>query len=1228
MKPPVLPIPGPDPVAQVVGEVASFPEVRTLVAGLAPGSAQSAYGIGGSVKTLLAAAAHQARGLPSVYLCGDLEAARRVETDLITWLGEDAVAIFPPREVSPLGTIAQSGEIQAQRLFVLEALLEERPLLVVVPVEAALGLCPSPRRLGRLSLTLRRGAPMEPRDLAEFLVGAGYQRSAVVESPGDFSHRGGIVDFYPPEDEEPYRVEFTGDGIASIRRFSPATQKSRREEAEVHLGPAREWVLGPDEPEALARRLKHEVNEAAQRLEKLGRPEAAQHLQAKVAEDIDHLESGTLLQDVDAYAPFLEESPSLLFDFLPLAATVFVDEPARLEQAGKSAVAQAGERFAALLEHGGLLPAQATLGVDYGHLLARLGRHAAVYLTQLLRRTPAPELRNIVSLRHQSIPSFGGQWKDFEDELARWRHAGDRLLLLSGSADGVKGLTRSLKESGVGVAPVFAPGRPPGQVVVARGVLEEGFYLPGTRLRVVTDAQIRGRMPKRRHRRTAPALGEGVARALASYRDLEIGDHVVHVNHGIGVYLGIKSLEIEGVTRDYIFIKYAGEDRLYVPTDQVGLIQKYVGVEGEEPKIHRLAGTEWSRAKSRARESLQKLAIDLVRLYAQRQMQPGHAFGPDTSWQTEFEAGFRYEETPDQLAAVEEIKRDMERPVPMDRLLCGDVGYGKTEVAVRAAFKAVTDGKQVAVLVPTTVLAQQHYHTFRERFSGYPVNVDLLSRFRSRARQTKTLRDLRRGAVDIVIGTHRLLAADVQFKDLGLLIVDEEHRFGVGHKERLKELRTNVDVLTLTATPIPRTLNMAMVGLRDMSVIETPPEDRFPVQTYVVEYDEDMVKDAVLRELARGGQVFYVHNRVQSIDAVAARLHELLPKARIGVAHGQMKEDDLEKVMMDFLDGEFDILLATTIIESGLDLPNVNTLIVEDADNLGLAQLYQLRGRVGRSNRVAYAYFTYRPGRVISEQAEKRLDAIRDFTELGSGYKIALRDLEIRGAGNLLGAEQHGFIAQVGFELYTRMLEDAIRQLKGEVEAPRPETAVDVTVDAYLPDTYIADGRQKMETYHRIAAVGAPAEADDLEAELRDRFGPPPAPVQNLLLVARVKAVAGALGCVSLSRDQAGGLVARFEHPAPRVREALTGLSGRQPGVTVHAASKGLLLGYRRGRRASLGDRDRKTGAARENVELLRGLLELLALVWGRIQQAEAEGGPGPNPGPRPGGEIRHVKNR
>jgi len=1069
---------------------------------------------------------------------------------------------------------------------------------------------------------------------------AGYERVPMVERPGDFSLRGGIIDVFPPTRDQPYRIEFSGEEVDSVRTFSAATQKSTGRAGCARIGPAREWVLPPDRAEDLAGALARELAGAVRSLEKAGRPEAARRLREKVEADVAALEGGLVPEDLDAFARLMTPSVHVVFDCLPQGAAVFFDEPARLEQAADHLERERAERAAALLENGTILPSQAETTIGFDAACEHTREAAVVYLTQLLRRPPAGELDGVVSLRYQTIPSFQGKFSDFVAEVKRWRRSGDQVLILSSGADGGRALRRSLEEADIVPSPCFsdAPGgggscsdtgacsdggitcggyagsgrdspsdvARAGQVVLARGALEEGFYLPGVGLRVVSDAQIRGRPPRRtRRRRITPA--EGKVQALTSYQDLQVGDYVVHVNHGIGVYLGVKSLEIEGVTRDYIFIKYAGEDRLYVPTDQVGLIQKYVGVQGQEPKIHRLAGSEWVRTKRKAKASLQKLAVDLVKLYAVRQTQPGHAFSPDTPWQEEFEAGFRYEETPDQLVATHEIKQDMEKPVPMDRLLCGDVGYGKTEVAVRAAFKAIMDGKQVAVLVPTTVLAQQHYHTLRERFSGWPVRIDLLSRFRSRSRQQKTIRELKRGTVDIVIGTHRLLGEDVAFKDLGLLIIDEEHRFGVGHKEQIKALRTNVDVLVLTATPIPRTLNMALVGLRDMSVIDTPPEDRYPVQTYVIEYDEDLIRDAVLRELGRGGQVFYVHNRVETIDRVAGRLQAMLPGASIAVAHGQMREEDLERVMMDFLDRRYGILVSTTIIESGLDLPNVNTLIVEDADKLGLAQLYQLRGRVGRSNRVAYAYFTYRRGEVVSEVAEKRLQAIRDFTELGSGYKIALRDLEIRGAGNMLGPEQHGFIASVGFELYCRMLEETVRELRGEPQATKPETTVDVTVDAYLPDDYIPDTRQKIQTYQKVAAVTDLEDADELEEELRDRYGSPPEPAVNLLTVARVRAMGARLGVSGVFTAPGGSLVARFERPSPALGEALSGLMGRVGGVSVKCAAGAALLHYRPGRRPGLGE-DRR-GSGRKNVGLLRGLLDILVRLERRIGAREERAG-------------------
>jgi len=704
---------------------------------------------------------------------------------------------------------------------------------------------------------------------------------------------------------------------------------------------------------------------------------------------------------------------------------------------------------------------------------------------------------------------------------------------------------------------------PLGTVTVITNGLSAGCELPELKLLLLTELETFGQRKTRRAAR--PRTGAG-----ARLDDLKVGDLVVHVNHGIGRYLGVETLEIGGVHKDYLVVQYAGEDKLYVPTEQVGLLQKYIGVEGQEPRLSRLGGGDWARVKKRVSESVKELAQGLLKLYAEREALPGYAFSPDTVWQQQFEEAFPYEETPDQLRAIEEIKADMERPRPMDRLLCGDVGFGKTEVAMRAAFKAVMDGKQVAVLVPTTILAQQHLRTFRDRFASYPVRIEGLSRFQSPAEQNRILKGLANGTVDIVIGTHRLLSKDVQFKDLGLVIIDEEQRFGVAQKERLKELRRTVDVLTLSATPIPRTLHMALAGVRDMSLIETPPEDRFPVRTYVVEYNEELVREAILRELARGGQVYFVHNRVQDIERFGERLRDLVPEARIGIAHGQMDEDLLERVMLDFLNGEIDVLLCSTIIETGMDIPNVNTLIVDEADRLGLAQLYQLRGRVGRSNRVAYAYFTYRRDKILTEDAEKRLQAIREFTELGSGFKIALRDLEIRGAGNLLGPEQHGHIASVGFELYCKLLEEAVREVKGEVVQEPPDPVIDLNVDAYVSDDYVPDAQRKVEIYKKVVGIRRAEDVADLQEELEDRFGPLPPPVRNLLAVARIKVLAKELTVASISGDK-DEVAIRLQTGVILPRETVLHLSRKFRGRVLLSPSRTTVIKVRT---RGLGERD------------------------------------------------------
>ncbi|MCS7173428.1 MAG: transcription-repair coupling factor [Armatimonadetes bacterium] len=791
------------------------------------------------------------------------------------------------------------------------------------------------------------------------------------------------------------------------------------------------------------------------------------------------------------------EGEVCVVDLLPDGSLVVLDEPLELERRTAEGV------------------------FGWARIQRSLSRLRAVVLSGF---TAPPEDWPGVRLECGSVDPFAGQVSMLAQELQRWRQAGYRVVVASAQAHR---LVEILADQGfpAGLAEDLVQVPEPGRVVVVSASLSNGFRIEDLRLVVVTDAEVLGWRRRRRRFRRAVEGGR-----LRSWADLQAGDLVVHVHHGIGRFRGMVRKTVDGATRDYLYLEYAEGDALYVPTDQVNLVQRYVGVEGIEPKIHRLGTGDWEREKRRVREATQQIARELLELYARRETVRGHAFSPDTPWQREMEAAFEYEETPDQRKAIEDVKRDMESPRPMDRLVAGDVGYGKTEVAVRAAFKAVMDGKQVAVLAPTTLLAQQHYHVFRSRFQPYPIRVELLSRFRPRQEIQAVLEALASGEVDVVIGTHRLLQKDVRFHDLGLVIIDEEQRFGVVHKEKLKQLRASVDVLTLTATPIPRTLHMALVGLRDLSVMETPPEARLPIRTTVAEWDEGLVQNAIRRELERGGQVYVVHNRVQTIHQAARRIQALVPEARVAVAHGQMPEGKLERVMLDFLGGRYDVLVCTTIIEIGLDLPNVNTLLVEDAHTLGLAQLYQLRGRVGRSDRQAYAYFLYPRGARLTPEAQERLAALREFTELGSGLRLAMRDLEIRGAGNLLGPEQHGHLAAVGFELYTRLLEEAIRRLRGGVVEEIPDPVVDLRVSAYLPADYIPEEAQRLSIYRRLAALRSTEEAAELWEELQDRYGPPPEPVHALVEIAVLRERARALG-IGTVQQRPDGVLLRFRVP-------------------------------------------------------------------------------------------------
>ena len=1058
-----------------------------------------------------------ALGRPLLIVTATDQSARTIAQDLALFL-RNRVAAYPVREESLQRVSAMSREREGQAMQVLCRLLTGELSAVVTSVDALLQPVPDPERFRARTLLLQEGEAWP--DLAQRLHLAGYERVEAVEGPGQYAVRGGILDVHPVARELPCRVELFGDEIESLREFDPLSQRSTGRIKSCTVAPASSLLLEPEEAQRGADALEWALRGYGRGVE----PATRDRVRARVRQDAADLRERGACEGLEAYAGLLLPELHTLGDYCPQALAV-LDEPGRIAERAENLALQWTENAKALLESGEILPAQAKQPLTYAQAQARLLVGTVLGVSALTRRAPGLAPREIFQFEGRGVPAFHGQMQLLAEELQRYREQGYRVVLLTGGRARGERLVAELEGRGV-QAHLEPKSLLPGMIAVLPGSLSKGFEYPETKLAVLSDGEIYGVQKKLRRARKTNA-----GQRITSFADIKEGDYVVHDAHGVGVYQGIVRMLSAGVFKDYLLITYQGNDKLYVPTDQMDRIQKYIGGGDRAPQLNRLGGGEWNRAKSRVREGIKKLAYDLVQLYAKRQMAKGFAFGPDTPWQQEFEEAFPYEETPDQLAAIEDVKRDMESPRPMDRLLCGDVGYGKTEVAMRAAMKAVMAGKQVAILVPTTILAQQHYATLASRFASFPVRIRELSRFRTQAEQKAALAGLASGEVDIVVGTHRLLAKDVAFHDLGLLIIDEEQRFGVGHKEKIKAMKGSIDVLSMSATPIPRTLHMSMVGIRDISTIETPPEDRYPVQTFVLEYNESLIREAVARELNRGGQCYYVFNRVEGIDRCAARLAKLVPEARIAVAHGQMHERALEEVMRDFLEGDYDVLLSTTIIESGLDIPNANTLIIENADHMGLSQLYQLRGRVGRSNRLAYAYFTFKRDKVLTEVAEKRLAAIREFTQFGAGFKIAMRDLQIRGAGNLLGPEQHGQLATVGYDMYCRLMEDTIRELRGEAGIGPVETTIEVLVPAFLPDTYIAKPAQKVELYRRIAGIRTLDDQQDVIEEMIDRFGDPPEPAMNLVHIAYFKALASAVGISSVLQRK-NEWVLRFDSSA------------------------------------------------------------------------------------------------
>ena len=1071
-------------------------ESAKLAAALAHPGAAALFGLPAVGRAQVYAALSRALGKPlCIVTPGEVEATR-FAADLNT-LGIPA-AVFPSRDYVLRPIEDTSREYEYRRLGVLGDLVGGRLQAVCVPCEGLTQYTMPKAEFCRNTRTLHPGDSIPREELTGALTAAGYVRRDRVDGPGQFSVRGDIVDIFAPDMKAPARIEFWGDEIDSLHSFDLASQWREDALEKLYLSPAREVLFGA--PADAADLLRAYL--ARQR----GKKKTA--MAACMEADLAMLDGGALPIAMDKYITVRYPRPATILDYFEQPIYI-LEEPASLREAERAAQFRRDEEFKSLLEDGVLCAGLDTLYAVPGWMLAQAAAYPTLCAENFARSMPDLRLTEIVNAPAHTLPAWSGEVATLADEdlapLVRQNYA---VTVLAGTERAAKGLARDLRDKGFSVAeqPDTAPA--PGLVQVLPGHLSSGCEYPFAKYALITS---------RAFGESAAAKRKKARRnkdALSSLTDITPGDLVVHQNHGIGRYAGIRRMEVQGVTKDYLRIEYDKKDVLYVPVTQLDLLSRYTAPgDSEKVKLSRLGGTEWAKTRKRVRAATEQMAQELIELYARRKQAHGYAFPPDDTWQTEFEERFAYDETLDQLESAAEIKHDMEQPWPMDRLLCGDVGVGKTEVALRAAFKCVMGGKQCAILAPTTILAWQHFNTAISRMEAFPIRIGLLSRYRSAKEQKETIRGLKDGTVDIVVGTHRLLSNDVKFKDLGLVIIDEEQRFGVKHKEKLKENFIGVDMLTLSATPIPRTLNMALSGIRDMSTIEMPPTERRPIETYVMEYDAGIIAEAIKKELARGGQVYYLYNRVDSIEECAARIGKMVPGARIGIAHGKMTEEQISTVWQQLLDAEIDILVCTTLIETGIDVRNCNTLIIENADRMGLSQLYQIRGRVGRSSRKAYAYFTFQRDKVLTEIAAKRLSAIREFTAFGSGFRIAMRDLQIRGAGNLLGHSQHGHMEAVGYDLYVKMLGQAIAQAKGEPPAPdKSDCLVDINADAYLPEKYIPDAAGRIEAYKRIAAIETAEDATDVLDELIDRYGDPPRSVQGLVDISLIRVTAARAG--------------------------------------------------------------------------------------------------------------------
>ncbi len=1097
-----------------------IPEYKALLASLRQGQSAAVTGIGQINRSHMIAGLYQDSGRPVVLLCQDDMAARKLSEELKAFLSLE-VPVLPGRELTLYDTAVVSRAWEQKRLRQLYDLHRGATRLQIMTWESLSQRTMPPQVLMHAAFSLETGKEYSLNNIIAKLTGAGYSRCNMVEGPGQFAVRGGILDVFSPATDRPFRAEFFGDELDTLGYFDPDTQRRTENISSAVILPVGETQprLHPNGIEGLCTDLEQMI--ARQRRRK----NVNEPLIKTLEHDLEKYKNNLQNPASDRYMALIYPEMTTATHYIPTDAVIVLCDQASLKRAARSRTEEVGMQLDSLLQSGHLAGELCDYACQWEDFCHQLSSRTVVYFDAFggasYPEDCPPQL--LLPMTAKQLPGYGGNLDTAAADLAHYQKMEFGTLVLCGTrrrAELLQELLNSKNLSSFISIPLTTVPKA-GQILLAEGTLPFGMEYPNSKLAVLTEGQLLSRgEPKKKQKKTATNRQK-----LNSFTDLTPGDLVVHENYGIGRFVAMEQMKIDGAIKDYVKIAYQGSDTLFVPATQLDLVSKYIGGGGEDAnvRLNKIGSDAWQKTKTKARKAAKDMAGELIQLYAARKRQEGFAFAADSPWQLEFEDNFPDPETDDQLRCIAEIKSDMESPTPMDRLLCGDVGFGKTEVALRAVMKAIMDGKQVAILVPTTVLAQQHYQTAIARFRGFPVNIDVLSRFRSATEQKRTLQNLRSGGVDLIIGTHKLLQKTVEFKDLGLLIVDEEQRFGVSHKERLKELSKGVDVLTLSATPIPRTLNMALSGIRDMSTIEEPPADRYPVQTFVMEHSNAILDDAIRREVERGGQVYYLHNRVETIDQCAGALKRRIPGLSVAVAHGKMGEDALGDVMQSMADGDIQVLVCTTIIETGLDIPNANTLIIENADRFGLSQLHQLRGRVGRSTRHAYAYFTYRPDKNLTEIAEKRLSAIRDFAEFGSGFKIAMRDLEIRGAGNLLGAEQSGHMMSVGYDMYLKLLDEAVLEEKGE-QPKLPDCTADLNVTANVDKDYVSRGEERMDLYRRMAAIRTQEDADDLLDEMIDRYGDPPKGVLNLIDIALLRAKAQAVGIQDI-RQKAGDIL-------------------------------------------------------------------------------------------------------